>query len=62
MALTFVTLREVKASRGKVISEMDLEVLLDRSDLMGEKTHNSAAFRRSYKNILLWETTFLAAK
>uniref|UniRef100_A0A671WLY9 Proliferation-associated SNF2-like protein n=1 Tax=Sparus aurata TaxID=8175 RepID=A0A671WLY9_SPAAU len=52
----------VKASRGKVISEMDLEVLLDRSDLMGEKTHNSAAFRRSYKNILLWETTFLAAK
>lgn len=47
MALTFVTLREVKASRGKVISEMDLEVLLDRSDLMGEKTHNSAAFRRS---------------
>uniref|UniRef100_A0A671WLD8 Proliferation-associated SNF2-like protein n=1 Tax=Sparus aurata TaxID=8175 RepID=A0A671WLD8_SPAAU len=48
--------------KGKVISEMDLEVLLDRSDLMGEKTHNSAAFRRSYKNILLWETTFLAAK
>uniref|UniRef100_A0A671WKY5 Proliferation-associated SNF2-like protein n=1 Tax=Sparus aurata TaxID=8175 RepID=A0A671WKY5_SPAAU len=56
------TEKEVKASRGKVISEMDLEVLLDRSDLMGEKTHNSAAFRRSYKNILLWETTFLAAK
>lgn len=31
-------LREVKASRGKVISDKDLEILLDRSDLKGEET------------------------
>uniref|UniRef100_A0A8C2WTK4 Proliferation-associated SNF2-like protein n=1 Tax=Cyclopterus lumpus TaxID=8103 RepID=A0A8C2WTK4_CYCLU len=34
----FVPLREVKASRGKVISDKDLELLLDRSDLLGEET------------------------
>uniref|UniRef100_A0A3B5AIQ6 Proliferation-associated SNF2-like protein n=1 Tax=Stegastes partitus TaxID=144197 RepID=A0A3B5AIQ6_9TELE len=32
----FVPLREVKASKGKVISNNDLEILLDRSDLLGE--------------------------
>lgn len=31
------TEREVKATRGKVISDQDLEVLLDRSDLMGKE-------------------------
>lgn len=45
MALTFVPLREVKASRGKVISDKDLEILLDRSDLLGEETHHSAVFK-----------------
>lgn len=37
--VTFVPLREMKASRGKVISDKDLEILLDRSDLLGEDTH-----------------------
>uniref|UniRef100_A0A8D3ECL1 Proliferation-associated SNF2-like protein n=1 Tax=Scophthalmus maximus TaxID=52904 RepID=A0A8D3ECL1_SCOMX len=32
------TEKEVKASRGKVISDKDLEILLDRSDLLGEET------------------------
>lgn len=31
------TEKEVKASRGKVISDKDLEVLLDRSDLLGKE-------------------------
>lgn len=41
----FVPLREVKASRGKVISDQDLELLLDRSDLLGEETHHSFRFQ-----------------
>lgn len=36
----FVPLREMKASKGKVISDKDLEILLDRSDLLGEETCN----------------------
>lgn len=36
----FVPLREVTASRGKVISDKDLELLLDRSDLLGEETRH----------------------
>lgn len=39
LAVMFVPLREVKASKGNVISDKDLEVLLDRSDLLGEETH-----------------------
>ncbi|XP_030298197.1 lymphoid-specific helicase isoform X1 [Sparus aurata] len=35
------TEKEVKASRGKVISEMDLEVLLDRSDLMDKGSEST---------------------
>lgn len=31
-----LSLREVKASMGKVISDKDLELLLDRSDLLGK--------------------------
>lgn len=38
----YVPLREMKASRGKVISDKDLEILLDRSDLLGEETLQSA--------------------
>lgn len=34
-----VSLREVKASMGKVISDKDLELLLDRSDLLGKSPH-----------------------
>lgn len=32
-----VSCREVKASMGKVISDKDLEALLDRSDLLGKR-------------------------
>lgn len=32
----FVFYREVKGSREKVISDKDLELLLDRSDLIGK--------------------------
>lgn len=39
LAVMFVPLREVKASKGNVISDKDLEILLDRSDLLGEETH-----------------------
>ncbi|CAI5682062.1 unnamed protein product [Oreochromis niloticus] len=34
------TEKEVKASKGNVISDKDLEILLDRSDLLGEETHH----------------------
>lgn len=34
--LMTVFLREVKSTKGKVISDRDLEFLLDRSDLLGE--------------------------
>ena len=34
---SFVSLREVKTSRGEVISNKDLEILLDRSDMLGEE-------------------------
>ena len=39
-----VQFRQMKASRGKVISDKDLEILLDRSDMLGEETHKSAVF------------------
>lgn len=45
--MTLNPLREMKASRGKVISDKDLEILLDRSDLLGEDTHLSAGFSES---------------
>uniref|UniRef100_A0A3P8RRZ4 Proliferation-associated SNF2-like protein n=1 Tax=Amphiprion percula TaxID=161767 RepID=A0A3P8RRZ4_AMPPE len=35
------TEKEVKASRGKVISDQDLEILLDRSDLLGEENKSN---------------------
>lgn len=35
----------MKASRGKVISDKDLEILLDRSDLLGEESFHSAKLR-----------------
>lgn len=41
LAVTFVSVREVKASRGKVISDKDLEILLDRSDLLGKQSINN---------------------
>lgn len=41
MAVTFVPLREMKTSKGQVISDKDLEILLDRSDLLGEERHHS---------------------
>uniref|UniRef100_A0A3Q3S066 Helicase, lymphoid specific n=1 Tax=Mastacembelus armatus TaxID=205130 RepID=A0A3Q3S066_9TELE len=41
------TEKEVKGSRGKVISDKDLEILLDRSDLLGEETRHSAVFSLS---------------
>lgn len=34
--VTCVSFREVKASKGKLISDKDLEILLDRSDLLSE--------------------------
>uniref|UniRef100_A0A3Q1EPQ1 Proliferation-associated SNF2-like protein n=1 Tax=Acanthochromis polyacanthus TaxID=80966 RepID=A0A3Q1EPQ1_9TELE len=37
------TEKEVKASRGKVISDQDLEILLDRSDLLGEEMKSNLA-------------------
>uniref|UniRef100_A0AAQ5ZF80 Proliferation-associated SNF2-like protein n=1 Tax=Amphiprion ocellaris TaxID=80972 RepID=A0AAQ5ZF80_AMPOC len=37
------TEKEVKASRGKVISDQDLEILLDRSDLLGEENKSNLA-------------------
>uniref|UniRef100_A0A8C7ZDX0 Proliferation-associated SNF2-like protein n=1 Tax=Oryzias sinensis TaxID=183150 RepID=A0A8C7ZDX0_9TELE len=36
--------KEVKASKGKVISDQDLKVLLDRSDLIGEWTSSACRF------------------
>uniref|UniRef100_A0A8D0ADP1 Proliferation-associated SNF2-like protein n=1 Tax=Sander lucioperca TaxID=283035 RepID=A0A8D0ADP1_SANLU len=38
-------LLKARASRGKVISDQDLELLLDRSDLLGEETHHSFRFQ-----------------
>lgn len=53
MAPTCVPLSEIKPSRGKVISDKDLEILLDRSDLLGEETQHSA--------VLSWAVESVAA-
>lgn len=49
----FVPLREVKASKGKVISDKDLEILLDRSDLLGEETHHFISTKKP-DSIIAW--------
>lgn len=62
MAVTFVPFREMKTSKGQVISDKDLEILLDRSDLMGEERHHSAVFRGLQNTLLQGNTgptTFL---
>lgn len=43
------SLREVKASKGKVISDKDLDILLDRSDLLGEEPHQVRFYIVNYK-------------
>uniref|UniRef100_A0A8C7ZE13 Proliferation-associated SNF2-like protein n=1 Tax=Oryzias sinensis TaxID=183150 RepID=A0A8C7ZE13_9TELE len=44
--------REVKASKGKVISDQDLKVLLDRSDLIGEWTSCCPPASRGFRSHL----------
>lgn len=46
-------LREVKASKGKVISDKDLEILLDRSDLLGKERQQLSLFVINYKSTCL---------
>ena len=42
--------REVKGTKGEVISNKDLEVLLDRSNMMGESAVEPAPFYRAEYN------------
>uniref|UniRef100_A0A8C5ATG7 Helicase, lymphoid specific n=1 Tax=Gadus morhua TaxID=8049 RepID=A0A8C5ATG7_GADMO len=42
--------REVKSTKGEVISDRDLEVLLDRSNMMGESAAEPATFYRAKYN------------
>lgn len=43
-------LREVKVSKGKVLSNKDLQFLVDRTNLMGEQTSEAA---QGHQQILL---------